>query len=298
MKNRIRSFKAGVRNTSIDAAFMIIGVFSASIGLECFLVPNQLLDGGVTGISLLLSRLFSWNLSVLIFVINFPFIIMGITQVSWKFGLKTFIAIVALSLAIEYIHFPVVTHDKLLIAIFGGFFLGAGVGFAMRGSSVLDGTEVLALYLSKKFATQVGEFILIINIIIFGIAAVAFDLETALYSILTYIVASRAVDYIAQGIEEYIGVTIISSNYSKEIRKTIIQKLNRGVTTYKGRRGLIGKMAERDGLNDQEILFVVITKLELAKLQRELERIDQNIFYVTHKLGTARGGMLKKHPLH
>ena len=296
MKNRIRSFKAGVRNTSIDAAFMIIGVFSASIGLECFLVPNQLLDGGVTGVSLLLSRLFSWNLSVLIFVINFPFIILGITQVSWKFGLKTFIAIVALSLAIEYIHFPVVTHDKLLIALFGGFFLGAGVGFAMRGSSVLDGTEVLALYLSKKFATQVGEFILVINIIIFGVAAVAIDLETALYSILTYIVASRAVDYIAQGIEEYIGVTIIS-NYSKEIRKTIIQKLNRGVTTYKGRRGLIGKMAERDGLNDQEILFVVITKLELAKLQRELERIDQNIFYVTHKLGTARGGMLKKHPL-
>ncbi len=296
MKKKIKSFKAGVRNTSIDATFMIIGVFSASIGLECFLVPNQLLDGGVTGISLLLSRLFSWNLSVLIFVINFPFIILGITQVSWKFGLKTFIAILALSLAIEYIHFPVVTHDKLLIALFGGFFLGAGVGFAMRGSSVLDGTEVLALYLSKKFATQVGEFILVINIIIFGVAAVAIDLETALYSILTYIVASKAVDYIAQGIEEYIGVTIIS-NYSKEIRKTIIQKLNRGVTTYKGRRGLIGKMAERDGLNDQEILFVVITKLELAKLQRELERIDQNIFYVTHKLGTARGGMLKKHPL-
>lgn len=296
MKMKIKSFKAAVRNTSMDTAFMIIGVFSASIGLECFLVPNQLLDGGVTGISLLLSSLFSWNLSILIFVINFPFIIMGITQVSWKFGLKTFIAIVALSLAIEYIHFPVVTHDKLLIALFGGFFLGAGVGFAMRGSSVLDGTEVLALYLSKKFATQVGEFILVINIIIFGVAAVAIDLETALYSILTYIVASKAVDYIAQGIEEYIGVTIIS-NYSKEIRKTIIQKLNRGVTTYKGRRGLIGKMAERDGLNDQEILFVVITKLELAKLQRELERIDQNIFYVTHKLGTARGGMLKKHPL-
>jgi uncharacterized membrane-anchored protein YitT (DUF2179 family) len=296
MKKQIKSFKAGVRNTSIDATFMIIGVFSASIGLECFLVPNQLLDGGVTGISLLLYRLFSWNLSILIFVINFPFIIMGITQVSWKFGLKTFIAIIALSLAIEYIHFPVVTHDKLLIALFGGFFLGAGVGFAMRGSSVLDGTEVLGLYLSKKFATQVGELILVINIIIFSVAAVAFDLETALYSILTYIVASRAVDYIAQGIEEYIGVTIIS-NYSKEIRKTIIQKLNRGVTTYKGRRGLIGKMAERVGLNEQEILFVVITKLELAKLQRELERIDQNIFYVTHKLGTARGGMLKKHPL-
>ena len=276
---------------------MAIGVFSASIGLECFLVPNNMLDGGVTGISLLLSRIFSWNLSVLIFAINFPFILMGIKQISWKFGLKTFIAIVALSILIEFISFPVVTQDRLLIAVFGGFFLGAGVGFAMRGSSVLDGTEILALYFSRKYATQVGEIILIINIIIFSIAALAFNLETALYSILTYIVASRAVDYISQGIEEYIGVTIVS-DYSKEIRKTIIQKLNRGVSVYKGKRGIIGKTADKEGINDQDILFVVITKLELAKLQRELERIDENVFYVTHKLGSARGGMLKKLPLH
>jgi len=291
------NWKTRAKNLSADVIFIAIGVFSASIGLECFLVPNKLLDGGVTGISLLLSRLFEWNLSVLIFAINFPFILMGMKQVSWVFGLKTFIAIVALSLSIEYIHFPVITQDKLLIAVFGGFFLGAGVGFAMRGSSVLDGTEVLALYFSKKYATQVGEFILIINIIIFSAAAIAFDLETALYSILTYMVASRAVDYIAQGIEEYIGVTIISES-SKEIRKIIIQKLNRGVTTYKGKRGIIGKAADKDGLNDQDILFVVITKLELAKLQREVERIDKNVFYVTHKLGSARGGMLKKRPLH
>lgn len=293
----IKIYKTQILNATKDTILMAIGVFSASIGLECFLVPNNMLDGGVTGISLLLSRIFSWNLSVLIFAINFPFILMGIKQISWKFGLKTFIAIVALSLSIEFISFPVVTQDRLLIAVFGGFFLGAGVGFAMRGSSVLDGTEILALYFSRKYATQVGEFILIINIIIFSIAALAFNLETALYSILTYIVASRAVDYISQGIEEYIGVTIVS-DYSKEIRKTIIQKLNRGVSVYKGKRGIIGKTADKEGINDQDILFVVITKLELAKLQRELERIDENVFYVTHKLGSARGGMLKKLPLH
>ena len=291
------NYKTRILAGLTDTLMIIIGVFCASIGLECFLVPNQLLDGGVTGISLLLSRLLNWNLSVLIFVINFPFIIMGVKQISWKFGLKTFIAIVALSLAVEFIHFPVVTQDKLLIAVFGGFFLGAGTGFAMRGASVLDGTEVLALFFSKKFATQVGEIILGINIIIFSVAAVAFNLETALYSILTYIVASKAVDYISQGIEEYIGVTIIS-DYSKEIKKVIIQKLNRGVTVYKGKRGLIGKTADREGLNDQDILFVVITKLELAKLQREVEQIDKNVFYVAHKLGSAKGGMLKKRPLH
>ena len=293
----ITNYKTIIRDISQDTILIVIGVFSASIGLECFLVPNQLLDGGVTGISLLLSRLFSWNLSVLIFAINFPFILMGIKQISWVFGLKTFLAIIALSLSIEYIHFPVVTQDRLLIAVFGGFFLGAGVGFAMRGSSVLDGTEILALFFSKKFATQVGEFILIINIVIFSIAAIMFNLETALYSILTYIVASRAVDYISQGIEEYIGVTIVS-DYSKEIRKTIINKLNRGVTVYKGKRGIIGKNADKNGLNDQDVLFVVITSLELAKLQRELEKIDKNVFYVTHKLGSAKGGMLKKFPLH
>lgn len=293
----IKIYKTQILNATKDTILMAIGVFSASIGLECFLVPDNMLDGGVTGISLLLSRIFSWNLSVLIFAINFPFILMGIKQISWKFGLKTFIAIVALSLSIEFISFPVVTQDRLLIAVFGGFFLGAGVGFAMRGSSVLDGTEILALYFSRKYATQVGEIILIINIIIFSIAALAFNLETALYSILTYIVASRAVDYISQGIEEYIGVTIVS-DYSKEIRKTIIQKLNRGVSVYKGKRGIIGKTADKEGINDQDILFVVITKLELAKLQRELERIDENVFYVTHKLGSARGGMLKKLPLH
>ncbi|HOW41330.1 MAG TPA: YitT family protein [Bacteroidales bacterium] len=289
--------KKSIKNESADALYIILGVFCASIGLECFLVPNQLLDGGVTGVSLLLSRLFGWNLSVLIFAINLPFIIMGVKQISLKFGIKTFIAIVLLSVVVEYVHFPVVTQDKLLIAVFGGIFLGSGVGFAMRGAGVLDGTEILALFFSRKFATQVGEFILIINIVIFSIAALAFDLETAMYSILTYIVASRAVDYVSQGIEEYIGVTIISPA-SKLIRKVIVQKLGRGVSVYRGKRGIIGKSAHEEGLNDQDILFVVITKLELAKLQRETELIDQNAFIVTHKLGSAKGGMLKKRPLH
>ena len=280
-----------------DTLLIGFGVLSASVGLECFLVPNELLDGGVTGISLLVSRLSGWNLSILLFLINFPFILMGVKQVSIKFGIKTFLAIVALSLSVEFIHFPVVTEDKLLIAVFGGFFLGAGVGLAMRGASVLDGTEILALFFSRKYATQVGEFILIINIVIFSIAAIAFDLETALYSILTYIVASRAIDYVSQGIEEYIGVTIISDN-SKEIRKVIIQKLGRGVSVYRGKRGIIGKGAVEHGLSEQDILFVVVTKLELAKLHREVDTIDLNAFIVTHKLGSAKGGMLKKKPLH
>ncbi len=292
-----KQVKKDILNNTKEILLISVGVLCAAIGLECFLVPNKLLDGGVTGISLLISRLFNFNLSVLIFVINLPFIFMGIRQISLKFGIKTLCAIVALSLAVEFIHFPVVTEDKLLIAVFGGFFLGSGVGMAMRGASVLDGTEILALFFSKKFATQVGEFILLINIVIFSVAALAFDIETALYSILTYIVASKAVDYISQGIEEFIGVTIIS-DYSKQIRKAIVQKLGRNVSVYLGRRGIIGKRAVEGGLNDQDILFVVVTKLELAKLHREIETIDPNVFVVTHKLGSAKGGRLKKRPLH
>ena len=285
--------KKDIYNGIRDTVLISTGVFCATIGLECFLVPNGLLDGGVTGISLLLSRLFGWNLSVLIFAINFPFIIMGVRQVSLKFGIKTLLAIIALSLAVEFIHFPVVTEDKLLIAVFGGFFLGAGVGMAMRGASVLDGTEILALFFSKKFATQVGEFILLINIVIFSVAAIAFDVETALYSILTYISAARTVDYIISGIEEYTGVTIISEK-SEEIRRMITEQLGRGVTVYRGKRGY-GTHGHR--LNEIDIIFSVVTRLEMSSLKAEIEKIDNQAFLITHSIKDTKGGMIKKRHL-
>lgn len=281
-----------------DIILMAIGAVCAAIGLECFLVPNMLLDGGVTGISLLVAELTNWNLPLLILLINIPFIFLGYKQVSKEFALKALCAILGLVFLLQFTHFPIITHDKLLISAFGGFFLGAGIGFAMRGGGVLDGTEVLALYLSRKIRfMQIGELILVINILIFSAAAFVFGLETALYSILTYMAASKTVDFITQGIEEYTAVTIVSEK-NDQIRKSIIKNMERGVTIYKGKRGLTGKRANMDGTNDIDIIVTVVTKLEISKLRNLVDEIDDSAFLTTHSIGSTKGGMVKKRALH
>lgn len=283
-----------------DCIWIIIGVGCATIGLEGFIVPNGLLDGGVTGVSLMLAKILDIDVSVFIFLINVPFIIMGYKQVSTVFAIKTFAAIVTLSVVLMLLHnmhFPVVTQDKLLIAVFGGFFLGAGIGFAMRGGSVIDGTEVLALYLTRKTSMQVGEIILLINVLIFLIAAMLFGIEMALYSILTYMAASKIVDFLTNGVEEYTGVIIISE-HSEKIRKEIVTQLGRGVTIFNGKRGLRGKKAQDSGLNDRDILYTVVTKLELTKLRNIIEEIDPTSFMTTHSISAVKGGMVKQRKLH
>lgn len=283
-----------------DSVTIIVGVLCAVIGLEFFIVPNQLLDGGVTGISLLMHIITNWDVSIFIFVINLPFIFMGYKQVGKMFAIKTFLAILTLSAVILILHSfhpQPITKDKLLIAVFGGFFLGAGIGFAMRGGSVLDGTEVLALYLTRKTSLQVGEIILLINILIFIIAAIIVDIQTALYSILTYMAASKTVDFLTNGLEEYTGVMIISEE-SDKIRKQIIAQLGRGVTIYSGKRGLRGKKAQESGLNNRDILYTVVTKLELTKVRTIIEEIDPTCFMTTNSISSVKGGMVKERKLH
>lgn len=300
MKKTNEKLNSGSKNKGVtrDILLMIIGAFCAAVGLECFLVPNQLLDGGVTGISLLVADLTGWNLPLLILIINIPFIFLGYKQVSPLFALKAFGAILGLVILLQFSHFPIITNDKLLISAFGGFFLGAGIGFAMRGGGVLDGTEVLALYLSRKIRfMQIGELILVINIVIFSVAAFVFGLEIALYSILTYMAASKTVDFITQGIEEYTAVTIVSER-NDQIRKAIIKNLDRGVTIYKGKRGLTGKRANSEGMNDIDIIVTVVTKLEISKLRNLVDEIDESAFLTTHAIGSTKGGMIKKRALH
>jgi uncharacterized membrane-anchored protein YitT (DUF2179 family) len=284
-----------------DSISIIFGIACATVGLEGFIVPNKLLDGGVTGISLLLSSITHLDVSIFIFVINLPFIFMGFRQVSKMFAYKTFLAILTLSAVLwvlHTVHFPVVTQDKLLIAVYGGMLLGAGIGFAMRGGSVLDGTEVLALYLTRKASfLQVGEIILILNIIIFTVAAFVNGLEPALYSILAFMAASKMIDFLTNGIEEYTGVMIISEE-SEKIRKQIIAQLGRGVTIYKGKRGLRGKKAQESGLNDRDIIYTVVTKLELAKVRSIVSSIDDTCFVTTHSISSVKGGMVKERKLH
>lgn len=270
-----------------------IGVLSAGFGLESFLLPNSFIDGGVTGISLLTSEVSGLPLPLLIVLINLPFIVLGYRQMGRNFAIKSILAIAGLALAITFVHYPVITSDKLLVSVFGGFFLGAGIGFAVRGGAVLDGTEVLAIYLTKKTGMTMGDIILIFNILIFSVASYLLSIEVALYSILTYMSAAKTVDFVVEGVEEYIGVTIIST-HSEEIRLMITEKMGRGVTIYSGKRGY-GKRG--DNLNEINVVYSVITRLEIGKIQAEIEKIDANAFIVMNSVKDTKGGMIKKRPL-
>ncbi|HJT74418.1 MAG TPA: YitT family protein, partial [Chitinophaga sp.] len=220
MQTRETRARIGLVQNIQDIVLIAIGVLLAAVGLKGFLLPNGFLDGGVTGISLLISRLTGWSISVLLIIINIPFILLAYKQLSLSFTIKALCAILGLAGALVFISIPAITSDKLLIAIFGGFFLGAGIGLSVRGGAVLDGTEVLALYINRKTVLSMGEVIMYFNIVIFGFAAVLINVETALYALLTYLAASKTVDYIIQGFEEYIALTIISPE-SELIRKTL-----------------------------------------------------------------------------
>lgn len=275
-----------------DGFFIVSGIFAAAFGLESFLFPNRFIDGGATGISLLIAEVTELPLSLLIVLVNIPFVFLGFRVIGKAFAIKTTIAIFGLALVLATISFPEITQDKLLVAVFGGFFLGAGIGLSVRGGGVLDGTEVLAIFLSRKLGTTIGDIIILINIIVFLAAAYLLSIETALYSMLTYLAASKTLDFVIEGIEEYTGVTIIS-DYSDEIRLMIINTLGRGVTIYPAKGGY-----GRHGLhNEYDVLFTVITRLEIRKLNIEISKIDSKAFVVMSKINDTRGGMIKKRTL-
>jgi len=288
IEKAIRSTKVELSRLMSDGFFILLAVLSAGFGLKGFLLPNNFIDGGVMGISLTIAKLTEIPLSILVVVVNLPFLMMGFSTIGKRFALKSIVAIVLLAIAVHFIPFPIITNDKLLIAIFGGFFLGLGIGLAIRGGSVIDGTEVLAIFASKKTSLTIGDFILILNIIIFSVAAYVFTIEIALYAMLTYLATSKTVDFVISGIEEYIGVTIISNNY-EQIRVAIIENLGRGCTLYSGRRG--------QSLEETEIIYTLITRLELSKLRTEIDKIDPNAFVIMHSIKDAKGGMIKKRPL-
>jgi uncharacterized membrane-anchored protein YitT (DUF2179 family) len=269
---------------------MLLGVLSAGFGLKGFIIPNGFIDGGVMGISLLTNQQTTIPLSILIVALNIPFLVMGFKQISKIFSIKSILAITVLSLVVAFVPYPKVTDDKLLVAIFGGFFLGAGIGLSIRGGAVIDGTEVLAIFLSKKTSLTVGDFILIFNIIIFSVAAYLLSITVAMYSILTYLAASKTIDFILEGIEEYTGVTIISSR-SGLITEMIRNKLGRGLTIYSGRKGF-GKSGESDQKID--IIFTVATRLEINRLTSEVNKIDPGAFIVMQSIRDTKGGMVKK----
>jgi len=293
LSSEVEIFKANITHIVRDTVFILIGIISAGFGLKGFLIPNSFIDGGAMGVSLLTAEITGVALSILIVAINLPFLILGSSQIGKQFALKSILAIIGLALVVHFMPYPVVTTDKLLIAVFGGFFLGAGIGMAIRGGAVIDGTEVLAIYLSKKTGLTIGDIILIINIIIFSFAGYILSVEIALYAILTYFAASKTIDFVIEGIEEYTGITIISDE-SEEIRLMITEKLGRGFTVYSGKGGY-GKRG--DNLKNIDIIYIVITRLEIARLRTEIDKIDSDAFIIMNSIKDTKGGMIKKRPL-
>ena len=279
-----------LRRELLNAALIAAGIVSAAMGLKGFLLSSNFIDGGVTGVSMLLGKLTPAPLAVWLPIVNAPFIAMGYRQVGGAFALRSALAIAGLSAVLATVHFPDVTPDLLLTAVFGGVFLGAGIGLAVRGGAVLDGTEIAALVISRRSdLLRVGDLILGFNVLLFLVAMSVLGVEPALYSILTYVTAARTLDFVLYGLEQFTAITIVSAR-SATIRARITGELARGVTVFKGEGGLSGA--------DQEILYCVVTRLEIGKIKAIARDVDAQAFIVTHALGGAEGGVVKRGAVH
>jgi uncharacterized membrane-anchored protein YitT (DUF2179 family) len=267
-----------------------LGIFLASIGLKAFLLPNNFLDGGVTGIAILVSQQTGWNISLLLFVLSIPFIIVGIFTVSRRIVIKSIVAIGLLALSINLEAFSTVTDDKLLIAIFGGMFLGAGIGITIRNGAVLDGSELLGLFVFNKYGISIGKTILVFNVVLFVITAVVVSTEVAMYSILAYLVTAKVIDLFIQGLENFIGLTIVSEK-SDLIEEEIAQQLGVGMTIFNGASGY-GSRGKKEKVN---IIQTVINRIDINKTLELIDEIDPTAFVIEFDVNKVRGGVLKRY---
>lgn len=270
--------------------FIIFGAILMGVGLEEFLVPNKILDGGIVGISIILSHLTDLKLGIFIFVLNIPFFFIGYKQIGKTFALSTLLGITILSITTSLLHsFPVFTKDLLLATVFGGIVLGSGVGIVIRFGGSLDGTEIMAILLNKKLPFSVGEIVMFFNIFIFSIAGFIFGWDRAMYSLIAYFIAYKVIDLMIIGFDESKSVWIISDNH-KLIGDTILARLGRGVTYLNGEGAYTG--------DDKKVIFCVITRLEEAKLKSIVEEIDTSAFLSIANITEVRGGRFKKRAIH
>ena len=274
----------------LNAGLILLGILSAAMGLKGFLLSSNFIDGGVTGVSLLLVKTSGLPLSVWLPLVNLPFVVVGYRQMGRAFAVRSALAIAGLAVVLATVPYPDVTPDLVLTAVFGGFFLGAGIGFAVRGGAVLDGTEIAALLISKRVSVlRVGDVILAFNVVLFLVAMTVLGIDAALYSILTYVAAAKTVDFVLYGIDEYTAITIMS-DMNATIRERITQDLGRGVTVYRGYGGLSGA--------EQDILYCVVTRLEIGKVRSIVRDLDAGAFIVFHPLVGAEGGVVKARGFH
>jgi len=270
--------------------FIFFGAVLMGVGLEIFLVPNQVIDGGIVGISIILAHLTGVKLGIYIFVLNIPFFFLGYKQIGKTFAYSTLFGVIVLSITTALLH-PVheLTDDLLLATVFGGIILGIGVGLVIRYGGSLDGTEILAILFTKKLPFSVGEIIMFFNLFILGSAGFVFGWDRALYSLIAYFIAFKTIDIVIQGIDESKSTWIISERY-QEIGDTVMSRLGRGVTYLDGEGAYTGE--------NKKVIFCVITRLEEAKLKGIVEEIDPNAFFAVANISEVRGGRFKKRDIH
>ncbi len=255
--------------------FISAGAGLAVLAMKGFMIPNRFLDGGITGISILLHEIFHFNISILVILLNLGFIYLGYRKIGKTFAVQTTIAVLLLAAGLLFIDIDPITKDKLLIAIFGGILIGTGVGLVIRGGGVIDGAEVIAVFTRRKTGFSNSEIIMLINCIIFAVAALQFGIETAMYSIITYFTATRATNYVVDGIEEYTAMNIVSAR-QEEIKDFLVNELGKGITVYKGERGYLP--GSFDIKTDCEIIVTIVTRLEIKQIQDSLMNIDPKAF--------------------
>ena len=278
------------KQLTLEGFQIAIGIVLASIGLKAFLLPNGFLDGGVTGIAILISNIYDLDISIVLLLVSIPFLILGWTTLTKKIVVKSAIAIAALALFIHLENFTSVTEDKLLIAIFGGLLLGAGIGISIKNGAVLDGSEILGIYVNNRFGISIGKVILLFNILLFLITALIISVETSMYSILTFLVTAKVIDLMIEGFEDYVGLMIVS-RHQADIEKKLLEELDAGMTIYAGSKG----HGQRGEIDHTEIIHTVINRIDINRTYRLIEKIDAKAFIIEFDVNNVKGGILKKY---
>ena len=271
--------------------YTILGVFCALVALKGFMMPNHFLDGGVTGLSILAYEFTHVNIGIFLIIFNLPFIYLGHKKIGATFAARAMIAIFLLAILMTYINIPVVTSDKILIAVFGGFLIGLGVGLVIRGGGMIDGLEIIAEYTNEKSGFSTGEIILLINTCIFLTAAIGLGIEAAMYSILTYFTATRTTDYVVDGLEQYTALMIVSKEY-EAVKSIIVNDFGKAITVYKGERGYLP--GHFDENYDVDIVMTIATRLEIHRIKKAVLKQDPNAFIYVHSIKEVKGGIVKQ----
>lgn len=285
-----RHTKLTAKRLASRALIMLLGASLVSVGLEIFLVPNNIIDGGIVGISIISSHLFNIPLGVFLFLLNLPFLFLGYKQIGKTFALSTLFSVFVMSIGTSLLHpVPPITIDPLLAAVFGGIILGVGVGMVIRVGGSLDGTEIVAILFTKKSPFSVGEIVMFFNLFILGSAGFVFGWNNAMYSLIAYYIAYKMIDVTIEGFNESKSVWVISENH-KAIGDAIISRLGRGVTYLKGEGAYTG--------DDKKVIFCVINRLEEAKLKTIVDETDPNAFLAVGNIHDVKGGRFKKKNIH